>query len=126
MVIGIGTDILRIADISELFLNENDPFFISTYAKEEQEQGNKRELPHLYYATRFAGKEAVFKCFGISPERIKMNEIMIIDDDNGQPHVCIKGNLLKIAQERKIDEILISLSYDKEYAIAFATAQSIE
>ncbi|MGB4660814.1 MAG: holo-[acyl-carrier-protein] synthase, partial [Mobilitalea sp.] len=57
---------------------------------------------------------------------VKFNEIIIIDDTNGQPHVRLTGDFSIAAQEKKIDEILISLSYNNEYAIAYATAQSID
>jgi phosphopantetheine--protein transferase-like protein len=126
MVIGVGTDILHISDISKDNLREEDPFLLATYSQKEITQANHRVIPYFYYATRFAGKEAVFKCFGISPEHIKLNEIVILDDENGQPHVSLTGRFAILAKEKNIGEILISLSHDNEYAIAFATAQSID
>lgn len=123
MVKGVGVDILKISELLTASLDQSDPFFRNTYAKEEYEEGRKREVPYYYYATRFAGKEAVFKCFGIPSDKIRLNEIRILDDENGQPHVTLTGSLADIAREKDITEILISLSYDKEYAMAFAIAQ---
>lgn len=125
MLIGVGTDILRVSDILSSSLKENDPFFKKTYASMEVEQAKKREVPAYYYATRFAGKEAVFKCLGIHSDGVSLNEIVIIDDENGQPHVTLEGRLKELACEKNIAEILISLSYDKDYAVAYAAAQSV-
>ena len=100
MVVGVGTDILRISELSMDCLQDEDPFLICTYSEEEMQQAKLHHTPLIYYATRFAGKEAVFKCFGISPEHIKMNEISIINDENGQPHVSLSGNLWKVAKEK--------------------------
>ena len=105
-------------------MKKEDPFFIKTYALEEAEQGSLREVPNYYFATRFAGKEAVFKCLGIGSDGIKLNEIIILDDENGQPKVTLTGNLLLVAKEKGIDHILISLSYTEESVIAFAVAQT--
>lgn len=125
MLIGVGTDILRVSDILSSSLKENDPFFKKTYAAEEVEQARQREVPAYYYATRFAGKEAVFKCMGIHSDGITLNEIVIIDDENGQPHVTLEGKFKEAAREKNIGEVLISLSYDKDYAVAYAAAQSL-
>lgn len=79
--------------------------------------------PALFFATRFAGKEAVFKCFGIDGGSIRLNEIEILTADSGVPRVSLFGALREIAGQKGITAIQISLSYDSEYAVAFALAQ---
>lgn len=74
------------------------------------------------HATRFAGKEAVFKTFGVDGNAILLNEIEILENEVGQPIVILHGNAKRIAKQNQIQKILISLSYDTDYAIAYATA----
>lgn len=137
MILGIGTDILKIQRIRDIYKNEIDPFFEKVYTAKEREQAAGRPDPVLYYATRFAGKEAVFKCFGIEygdvdyisdkfnidSKDIRLNEIEIIGAENGQPSVILSGSCRKIAESKGIKNIFITLSYDADYVLAFAVAQ---
>lgn len=124
MVKGIGIDILKISNILENNLKQSDSFFKKTYSLEEIQQAKTRQNPKYYYATRFSAKEAVFKCFNINGERTILNEITILDDEDGKPSVKLSGEFLKLAKAKNIDEILITISYEEEYAVAFAVAQS--
>ena len=123
MIAGIGTDILRIKNLSRTCLRSGDPFLEKTYSEEEIRAAAAREIPFYYYATRFAGKEAVFKALRISPEHVKMSEIEILNDENGAPQVKLYGNLLAQAVAKGITCIHISLSYEEEYACAMAVAE---
>ncbi len=123
MVIGVGTDILNMKHISGEYLKAGDPFLEKTYSVKEQEEAGKRELPFYYYATRFAGKEAVFKSLGISPQHVLLSEIEILNDSYGAPYVTLYGNLKQAALERGITDVRVSLSYEESYASAFAVAQ---
>ncbi len=124
MIKGIGTDILKISNILESNLEQSDSFLKKTYSLEEIEQAKSRPNPKYYYATRFSAKEAVFKCFNINGEHIVLNEITILDDEDGKPSVKLSGKLAQLAKDKNIDEILISISYEQEYAVTFAVAQS--
>lgn len=124
MIIGIGTDILNTAHISGEYLKTGDPFLSKTYSPKEIEEAAKRELPFYYYATRFAGKEAVFKSLGISPQHVLLSEIEILNDSYGAPYVTLYGSLKRQAQEKGIRFIHVSLSYEENYASAFAIAES--
>lgn len=120
MVVGIGTDILHMSTLNEQFLKPSDPFFRKTYTEEEQRLAELHDNPHTYFCTRFAGKEAVFKALNTYPDMLKQwNEIEILSSDNGAPYVRLNGNMKRVAEEKKIQQIMLSLSYDKEYAIAF-------
>jgi holo-[acyl-carrier protein] synthase len=123
MVIGIGTDILKIQRIRDSLGSSKDSFVNKSFSVQERRQAEKRPDPPLYFATRFAGKEAVFKCFGIDGDGIRLNEIEILGADSGQPHVSLFGNIHDMAKARGIKKIWISLSYDTEYAVAFALAE---
>jgi holo-[acyl-carrier protein] synthase len=123
MVIGIGTDILKIQRIRDSLGSSGDSFANKSFSVQERRQAQQRPDPALYFATRFAGKEAVFKCFGIDGDGIRLNEIEILGADSGQPQVSLFGNIHDMSMARGIKKIWISLSYDTEYAVAFALAE---
>jgi phosphopantetheine--protein transferase-like protein len=122
MVIGIGTDILKIQRIRD-GLAGGESFLKKSFSEKERELARQRSDPALFFATRFAGKEAVFKCFGVDGGDIRLNEIEILEMDTGRPRVSLLGKILDIAAQKGIRNIHISLSYDSEYAVAFALAE---
>jgi len=123
MILGIGTDFMKVDSLHESVLQDNDSFLVRTYTKKEIKAATERLNPHMYYALRFSAKEAVFKCLGICGDHIKMTEIEILSYENGQPYVVLHGEILKKSQEKGIEEVLITLSYDDGYVQAFAVAQ---
>jgi holo-[acyl-carrier protein] synthase len=123
MVLGVGTDILKIGRISDSLTGGSDVFITKTFTPREREEASQRSDPGIYFATRFAGKEAVFKCLGIDSNGIRLNEVEIIGTQTGQPQVVLLGKAKEIATTKRIKRIDISLSYDTDYAVAFAVAQ---
>ena len=122
MVYGIGTDILNLRTIRPSVENPQDSFVLKIYTKKELELIQSRDLPLYCYATRFAGKEAVFKAFGVDGDALQLNEIEILEQENGQPIVYLHGRAAELAKELGIARVLISLSYDTDYVVAYATA----
>jgi len=124
MIIGIGTDILNKNRVCQVISSENQSFISRVYSEAELiEAGKSANDITFYLGTRFAGKEAVFKTLSIpSSSKIYLREIQILNDVNGIPYVELKGEMARTAKERGITKILISLSYDTDYIIAYATA----
>ncbi len=122
MIYGIGTDILKISSIASGTADLSDPFVRKTYTPKEVALITSRPIPLNSFATRFSGKEAVFKALNIYGNDIRLNEIEILENENGQPTVTLHGNALRLAEQKGISRILISLSYDTDYAVAFAAA----
>lgn len=125
MIIGIGTDILRIERIRAACADPEDPFLIRTFTEAERIAAAERPLPLYFYATRFAGKEAIFKAFRISPEGADLSEIEIRNDEQGAPYVTFTGTLGRLVRERELI-VHLSLSYETEEAVAFAVIESRE
>lgn len=124
MIHGIGTDILNIQTIKPSVSNIQDPFVKKIYTKRELNLIQSRSLPLYCFATRFAGKEAVFKSFNIHGDSFRLNEIEILENSFEQPVVILHGKAERLAKEMGIQEVLVSLSYDTDYAVAFAVAIS--
>jgi holo-[acyl-carrier-protein] synthase len=123
MILGIGIDILNIQRMRGVLKSDSDSFVTKVFTVQELEQASDHPDPVAYFATRFAGKEAVFKCFGIDGSGIHLNEIEIRGGETEQPQVILLGTFSEIAEKRGVKDIQISLSYDADYAIAIAIVQ---
>ena len=125
MILGIGIDILNIQRMHDVLESDSNSgsFVNRVFTVKEREQTSNHPDPVAYFATRFAGKEAVFKCFGIDGSGIHLNEIEIRGGETEQPQVRLLGKFREIAEKKGVKDIQISLSYDTDYAVAFAIAQ---
>jgi len=121
MVQGIGTDLLAVERIGRSLNDEK--FINAVYTHAEQEAAKHSKNEQYFYSTRFAGKEAVFKSLGIDPDKVRLSDIEILHDEFDAPIVTLRGCVREFAEERGIREVKISLSWEKEYALAFAIAQ---
>lgn len=128
MIIGIGTDIFLMSRISKDVIHEEDAFIKKAYTQKEREEANHRENKHIFYATRFCAKEAIYKAISSIEIEFKPGDIEILTDDNGKPHAFIHGKT-----KEKLDQLTngkykihVSISYDTEYASSFAIAEQYE
>ena len=114
-----GTDICSVERMKESIERWGDKFIERIFTKKEIEYCEKRKLKkYESYAARFAGKEAVYKAISPSKEEDGcFTEVEILNTENGSPYVVLHGGLAKIAKEKIIE---VSLSHEKEYAIAMA------
>ena len=122
MEIAAGVDILYIDRLKRALGRDDKAFLDSVYSQAEQEAAGQKPVPLIYYATRFAGKEAVIKALSRCEGELRFNEIEILTEEGGAPFVRLSGDVKRAAEEQSLTGISISLSSDTDYAIAFATA----
>ena len=79
-------------------------------------------MPSRHYAGRFAVKEAVTKAFGtgIGPGLGWLDIEVVRNADTGAPSVRISSRSWKMAEEKGVGRILVSLSHTRNYAVAHA------
>lgn len=126
MIKGIGTDLLEIRKLCPILAQENylaDSFIRRTYTQNEIAEAESRAVPLYCYATRFAGKEAVFKALNATGEDCRLSEIEILSEESGKPFVVLHGSARMLAEKKEISRILISLSFEDAYAQAYAVAE---
>ncbi len=123
MKVCCGTDIIEIERIKNSI---EDPktgktFIERVFTPEEIIYcESKKNQKYQHYAARFAAKEAAFKALS---EQIKdkysitWKNIQIINDEQGRPQLKI----LKVNLDN-IENIDLSISHCKEYAVAVVTA----
>ena len=118
MEIKCGTDIIEIDRIKQSIEETDGKFCEKVYTKKEIEYcESKKNQKYQHYSARFAAKEAVFKAISELLQNkydISWQDIEIINDDNGKPHV----NILKKDIMQNIETIDLSISHCKLYATA--------
>lgn len=123
MVKGVGIDLVYIPQIREFM--EKPSFVKRTFTSAEQAEGMKRYCPEEYFAGRFAVKEAVFKAIANLTEK-KGFDFRIVETMNladGKPVIIINEKLQDLMNEAGVDELLVSISADQDYATAIVIAQ---
>ena len=117
MKISCGTDIIEIKRIKESIEDLGNKFLERVYTNTEIEYcESKRSQKYQHYAARFAAKESVFKAISRKLNNkydIGWKNIEVVNDENGRPH----AGLLDI-EIQEIEEMDVSISHCKEYAIA--------
>lgn len=118
MIKGIGIDIIEIERIKKAIKNEN--FLYRIFTRLEIDYFDSIKYNTNTIAGSFASKEAVVKVLGTGLRGFKWVDIEIVRDNLGKPHVKLYGNAKAIALEKGIDNIMISISHCRDYAVAQA------
>ena len=125
MVIGIGTDIVEIERISDVLNRQGDKFVERILTESEQEQYQQSHQKAAFLAKRFAAKEAVAKALGTGiGHRVSFQDMVITNDVKGAPQISLSGGAAKILAKKEGSVVLISISDERDYAIAYAVLSS--
>jgi phosphopantetheine--protein transferase-like protein len=122
MTLGVGVDIIAISRMRAILEGPGRQAFLNkTYTPGETQRAEAHPDSVAYLAKTFAAKEAIFKCFAVGWESgVQFNEIDIQDGEFGQPVAVLSGCFAALAAERKAGSVLVSVSYDGDYAVAMA------
>lgn len=121
MIVGIGTDLVEIKRMEKAYGRPG--FAARVFTKKEQELIGVRAARA---AGNFAVKEAVVKAFGTGFGRVSPQEIEVLRDKAGKPYTLLFGQAKKKAAELGINYIHVSISNEREYAVAFVVAEKRE
>lgn len=120
MKIKCGVDIIEISRVKESIESLGERFINRVFTEKEIEYcESKNAQKYQHYAARFAAKEATFKALSWKLEdkyAICWKDIGVVDNEQGRPSLNIIGMNLD-----DIENIDISLSHCKEYAVANVT-----
>ncbi len=88
----------------------------------EQAYCDKKAMPHIYYAARFAVKEAVAKAFGTGiGRRLNWLDIEVVKDQaSGEPSVRLSEAGRHLMRQRQASGLRISLSHTRQFSVAHA------
>jgi len=123
LVKGIGADIIEIKRLRLLAEKYPDKFINKIFTQDEVVYCSLRKDPFPSFAARFAAKEAVLKALGTGLAfGISWRDVEIATETGQGPEISLHNKAIEIAGEKGINKVLISISHDRDKAIAFALA----
>lgn len=125
-LIGVGTDIIEIDRVKGAVERSGSRFLERVFTFGERLFCDARRDCFACYAARFAAKEAVLKALGSGLSGCRWVDVEVSRINGGRPEILLHGAAAEMAKERGIATVLISLSHDRERAVAFAIATGEE
>ena len=121
-VIGTGVDLVENDRVRDLLERWGKHFEDRVFLPSEQAYCDSKASPWLYYAGRFAVKEAVSKAFGtgIGPALGWLDIEVVKDPESGAPSVILSERGQCLAKAQGVAQVLISLSHTRHFAVAHA------
>lgn len=125
MIYGIGTDIVAVARLGELHERHGERAFDKILADEERADCRASADPARFLAKRFAAKEALGKALGTGIRApVLLPAIAVTHDELGKPVFRFGAELETLLASQGLRAHL-SLSDEREYAVAFVVLEKI-
>jgi holo-[acyl-carrier protein] synthase len=91
-------------------------------AEAELKEYQQSARPAHFLAKRFAAKEAAAKAFGTGfRDGLSMTHIIVTHDELGKPLLKFEGQAASFCENNGVGDSYISISDEKEHAVAFVT-----
>jgi holo-[acyl-carrier protein] synthase len=120
-MIAVGTDILAVERVERVWRSHRERFAQRVLTAGERERCAVSAQPWRFLAKRFAAKEAIAKALGCGiGVRLSWQDIHIENTPAGAPEVTLSARALAVAAERGGSRILLIISDERDYAVAFA------
>lgn len=121
MIIGIGTDIVRIARMEGAWQRHGERMAERILTPGERQQFAKLNQPVRFLAKRWAAKEAIAKALGTGIRGgVGFQSMEIGNNDLGRPEVTLLGGAADRLQQLGGGQCWLTLSDEAEFAVAFA------
>lgn len=122
MIVGIGTDIVEVSRIQRVLTRFGERFTGKILCAGEHRSITGHRLA-AYLARQFSAKEAVSKALGTGMSSgVHFRNIEIARKESGAPLVRLSGEAKSRAEKLGISDIHISMSDERDYAIAYVVA----
>ena len=118
--LGSGVDIIEISRVRQVLERYGQRFLDRVYTPEEIAYCRGR-APNL--AARFAAKEATMKALGTGVRGVGWKDIEVVRHESGAPAIRLHGRGESRAQHLGVQEISVSLSHSRAYAVAFVVVR---
>ncbi len=119
MIVRTGIDTIEISRLESIREAIRERFIERVYTSQEIAQARDR---NDVLAGLFAAKEAVSKALGTGIGRVHWQDIEILHLNTGQPVVHLHGQAQITADELGLTDWSVSISHDRNKAVAVAVA----
>ena len=124
-ILGIGVDIFQNRRINHLIKNKK--FVERVFSKNEIKNSKNLKKKIEFFSKRYAAKESLAKALGTGfRNNLHFKDIEINNDKNGRPFFMDSKKISNIIHNRfkvKRYNLLLSISDEKDYSIAFTIIQ---
>jgi len=117
VIVGIGVDVVDLARF-ERALSRTPALKPRLFTEVESAGKPLRSL-----AGRFAAKEALIKALGESTG-VQWHNMQVVADEHGNPSIELSGAALKLANDRGVTRVHLSMSHDAGISIAYVVIES--
>lgn len=123
MIIGIGVDVVDLERFERVLTRT--PAMRSRLFTDAEQLRDGEPRPVASLAARFAAKEALIKAFG-SSAGLSWRELEVVADDQRNPSLTLHQGAQRVADERGVGHVHLSLSHDGGIATAFVVIEGRE
>lgn len=122
MILGIGIDLVTVTRIEELREQFQERFLQKIFTESEVKASRKKSSADLFFAKRFAAKEAFAKALGLGIGRgVNFSDIEVNNDEFGKPEMKIlNGKEEFVKKHFNCENLKIHLSITDEKSLASA------
>ncbi len=122
-IISNGVDIIKVDRVRKILKRPyKDAFLKKIFNTEEIEYFKNNKYDAKSISGYFAVKEAIMKTLKKGMDKTSFKDITILKTEDNCPYIKLQGNAKKYMKENNIKDFKISISHEKEYAIAFVIA----
>jgi holo-[acyl-carrier protein] synthase len=122
MIYGIGVDLVRIARVENALARHGDRFADRVLHHDEVVAFRATARRAALLAKHFAAKEALLKALGTGLRfGIRWHDMAVYRDGLGKPYFRCAGRVRELLDEAGVDACHLSLTDEREYAVAFVT-----
>ncbi|HEY1770698.1 MAG TPA: holo-ACP synthase [Chthoniobacterales bacterium] len=126
-ILGIGIDVVDCDRIENSIERFGDRFLQRVFTAGEIVYSKSMKFPARHFAARFAAKEALSKAFGTGIGRsMGWRDLDVQKKESGEPFVVLGGGAEKMANERGVGKIWISLSHTDHVGMATIVLEAKE
>jgi holo-[acyl-carrier protein] synthase len=124
-IVALGLDLAQIARLEAAAERRGERMLARLFTDGERAYCDRRRERMTHYAGRFAVKEAVMKVLGTGWTRgIRWRDIEVVRQPGSAPELVLHGAAQRIAREKGIAKIHITITHDAGLAAAVAVAES--
>ncbi len=117
--IGTGIDIVETARLERLIARQGTRFLRRCFTEAEIAECERKPLPALHYAGKFAAKEALYKALGLVWNGAFAWNCISVESRGGKPKVRLSGALHRYETAYRVE---LSITHAGAYAAAVALA----
>lgn len=123
-VVAVGTDLARVARLERAYARRGERLLERLFTPGERAYCDARSARFTHYAGRFAVKEAVMKVLGTGWARgVRWIDIEVVREPGAAPRVRLHGASARLAAERGVERVHVSITHDAGLALAFVVAE---